>query len=482
MNATTTLPDYQRQFSKRTILNYLAAFLSPFGYSGFSAMLFSTYISFVYTEYLGVSAAAIAGVVSIGVIVDGVTDFLMGMVMDRVISKWGKVKHWFFVSALPVAVSMYLIWAVPQSAGGTFKIVWAFISYNLFCTLLTTVRVPAQTLPALVTDHEQVRTNLAWISALGIGIASAAIGWIVAPMLGAMGENITTFRIISVICAVGTAAVLVVSGFCTTEQRDGKEWKTVKQVYTAANGGKEETVWQQFGNLIKNKYYCRYLLINILQGAGTYFIFGVMAYWVQFVAGDLTKVGIVTTALNIPNLAGAALYIVAAKKLSSKQICVYSIIIQAVCAVVMWICGAKMWTLLIVLMFIKSFFGGLTTPTCLVIIPQIADYGEWKTGSRQEGLCASGFMVLEKIMIALATAITGFVLSANGYEGGGVASAQAVSSINFLFLGLPALFLILGALSWLLYDLDDKKMAQYRAEVEERKAAIRAGMEKENEE
>lgn len=473
MNANAALPDYRQQFSRRTIKNYFAAFLSPFGYNGFSTMLFSTYISFVYTEYLGVNAAAIASVVSIGVIVDGVTDFLMGMVMDRVITKWGKVKHWFFISALPVAVSMYLIWAVPASATHTFKLVWAFISYNLFCTLLTTVRMPAQTLPALVTDSDKVRTNLAWISALGIGISSAAIGWIVAPMLGAMGENIHTFRVISVICAVGTVIVLVVSGFLTKEQRDGEEWKTIKAVYAESNGGRKESIGQQFANLVKNKYYFRYLLINILQGAGTYFIFGVMAYWVQFVAKDMSKIGIITTAMNIPNLVGAVLYIVAAKKLTSKQICLYSIIVQAVCAVIMWIAGAKMFTLLVVLMFVKSFFGGITTPTCLVIIPQIADYGEWKTGSRQEGLTASGFAVLEKIVIALATAITGFVLSANGYEGSGVASAQAVSAINFLFLGLPAIFLILGAFSWLLYDLDESKMEQYRAEVEARKAAVR---------
>ena len=471
MNDSACQKDYQQQFSKRTIKNYLAALLAPFGYSGLSAMLFSTYISFVYTEYLGVSAAAIASVVSIGVIVDGVTDVLMGMVTDRVISKWGKIKHWFFISAVPVAISMYLIWAVPASASHTFKLVWAFITYNLFCTLLTTVRMPAQTMPALVTDSEQVRTNLAWISAIGIGVASAAIGWIVSPMISAMGESITTFRVISIVCAVGTLVLLVVSGLLTQEQRTGEDWKTIKKVYAEANGGKSETILQQFGNLLHNKYYVRYLLINILQGAGTYFIFGVMAYWVQFVAGDLTKVGIVTTALNIPNLAGAALYIVAAKKLSSKQICWYSIIIQAICAIVMWIVGAKLWTVLIVLMFIKSFFGGITTPTCLVIIPQIADYGEWKTGSRQEGLCASGFAVLEKIMIALATAITGFVLAASGYEGGGVASAQAISVINFLFLGLPAIFLILGSFSWFLYDLDDEKMAVYRSEIEARKQA-----------
>lgn len=86
----STLPDYQREFSARSVKNYIAGILGNAATSGFSAMLFSSWLTFVFVEYLGVGAAAIAAVVSVGVIVDGVSDFLMGIVLDRVISRWGK--------------------------------------------------------------------------------------------------------------------------------------------------------------------------------------------------------------------------------------------------------------------------------------------------------------------------------------------------------------------------------------------------------
>ena len=468
----TPKADYQQDFSKRTIKNYGAALLSPMGYSGLSAMLFSTYLTYVYTEYLGVAAAAIAAVVSVGIIIDGVTDFLMGLTMDRVISRWGKAKHWFFISALPVAVSMVLIWMVPEKATSSFKLVWAFITYNLFCTVLTTIRTPGQAIPALVTDNVKVRVNVAYVEAVAMGLASALVGWIVTPMLNSMGQSLATYRLISVVCAAGTLVTLLVSGVLLKEQRGKKEWDEVKKTYAAVNDKEKESIMDQFRNLLKNRYWIHYLIVNILQSAGTYFVFGVVAYWVEFIAGDASKIGILMTALNIPNLVGAAAYIFLARKLDTRTMNLWAVAVQAVTAIGMWIVGAKLWTIMLVLLFIKSFAGGVTTPACLVILPQIVDYGEWKTGSRQEGLCSAGFDVINKIMSALATAITGFVLTATGYAGGGVAPDAALKAIDFLFMGIPAITLVLCFIGWITFKLDDKMVEQCRKEVAERHAKL----------
>ena len=153
MKATqATIPDYQRQFSARSIKNYIACALVPFFTNGLSSMLFSTYLTFVYTEYLGVSAALISGVVSVGVVIDAVTDFLMGALTDRCISRWGKAKHWFFISALPMAICMVLMFMVPEAGTQTLKAAWVFVVYNLFCIVNTTVRVPSNALPSLVSS------------------------------------------------------------------------------------------------------------------------------------------------------------------------------------------------------------------------------------------------------------------------------------------------------------------------------------------
>ena len=82
-----TIPDYQQEFSKRNIKNYLAVIFSNIGVGGFSAMLFGQWLTFVFTEYLGVSAALIGIIVSVSIIVDCISDFVIGIVLYRFIKK-----------------------------------------------------------------------------------------------------------------------------------------------------------------------------------------------------------------------------------------------------------------------------------------------------------------------------------------------------------------------------------------------------------
>ena len=112
---------------------------------------------------------------------------------------------------------------------------------------------------------------------------------------------------------------------------------------------------------------------------------------------------------------------------------------------------------------------GVQTPVAFVIIPRVIDYGEWKTGSRQEGLCNSGIGVVSKVLQSLATALVGIILAATGYVGGGIATPSAISAINFLFLGVPTLSIIVCAILWISFDLSEEKARAYREEVERRK-------------
>lgn len=47
-------------------------------------------MQFYYTEFMLLPAAVVASVLSISIIIDGVTDFLMGMVIDHLQTKKGQ--------------------------------------------------------------------------------------------------------------------------------------------------------------------------------------------------------------------------------------------------------------------------------------------------------------------------------------------------------------------------------------------------------
>lgn len=473
---SNTLPDYQREFSPRNIKNYISLALLPIGTQGLSSMLFSTYLSYVYVNYLGVNAAVIGLVMSVGIVVDGVTDFLMGIVTDRVRTKWGKARHWFFVSCLPVAVSMVLMFMIPESAGTTAKVVWAFLWYNIFCTLLTTVRLPGAALIALASDSSKVRNNLSWCYEVMNPVASSILGWITAPILTSLGPSLATYRIITLICAVVTMVSLLLIGVLCSEQRTGEDWKVHDAEYRKLHKDeRKESLSAQLRHLFQNKWWVVYQLFQIFNQCGIFFIFGVMAYWLDLVLGDGSQVGILFTVLNIPTIIGCILYVFVARFFKTKHLLLGTLLLQFLCALTAWIAGANAWTVVLIALAVKSFVGGLGSPAVRTIIPQIIDYGEWKTGSRQEGLANAGTTVMTKIISAAASAAAGFVLAAAGFTGeGAVVAANAVSQLNFLFLGIPCITIGIAFVVFLFFRLTETDCERYRAEIEARKKALNA--------
>lgn len=473
---SNTLPDYQREFSPRNIKNYISLALLPIGTQGLSSMLFSTYLSYVYVNYLGVNAAVIGLVMSVGIVVDGVTDFLMGIVTDRVRTKWGKARHWFFVSCLPVAVSMVLMFMIPESAGTTAKVVWAFLWYNIFCTLLTTVRLPGAALIALASDSSKVRNNLSWCYEVMNPVASSILGWITAPILTSLGPSLATYRIITLICAVVTMVSLLLIGVLCSEQRTGEDWKVYDAEYRKLHKDeRKESLSAQLRHLFQNKWWVVYQLFQIFNQCGIFFIFGVMAYWLDLVLGDGSQVGILFTVLNIPTIIGCILYVFVARFFKTKHLLLGTLLLQFLCALTAWIAGANAWTVVLIALAVKSFVGGLGSPAVRTIIPQIIDYGEWKTGSRQEGLANAGTTVMTKIISAAASAAAGFVLAAAGFTGeGAVVAANAVSQLNFLFLGIPCITIGIAFVVFLFFRLTETDCERYRAEIEARKKALNA--------
>lgn len=471
----TALKDYQRPFSARSIKNYIAAIFSAFGYQGLSYTLFSSYLTFVYSEFLGVSPAKIAVVMSIGIVVDGVSDLAMGVVVDRFRTKWGKAKHWFLMAGVPLGVTVALMWMVPEHASETMKLLYALVFYNLFCTFCTMIRIPSAGFASLLTDNDKVRGYIGWASGAAITIATSVVGWVIGPMTSRYGETLTTYRIISVIFGVATAVCCLGAGLLMQEQRTGDDWKKIDAEYMERYGKKKkETIPEQFKHIFQNKYWLTFIVIMLFNSLSMGFNFGCLAYFMQFCVGDMGKMAVIMTVLSIPNFVGTFCGLPLASFLEARLTMLISMVLQAICCIAMWIAGAEHFTILLIGLGVKAFLSGATAPAQQVLQARIIDYGEWKNGVRQEGLASSGTAVLQKIANALATAILGFVLAAAGYSGSGNITPTAINAISVCFLGVPCVTCILSAILWFTFKLDNKTCKKMREEIEARNAAYAA--------
>lgn len=96
---------------------YLSVFLMDVDDFGcniiYTAM--SAFLLFYYTDYANVSAMAVGTIMMVSRIFDGVSDIIMGVIVDRTRSKYGKARPWILRMCIPFAVSGILLFSVPAS-------------------------------------------------------------------------------------------------------------------------------------------------------------------------------------------------------------------------------------------------------------------------------------------------------------------------------------------------------------------------------
>lgn len=121
----------------------------------------SAFLLFYYTDYAGVSALAVGTIMMVSRIFDGISDIIMGVIVDRTKSKFGKARPWILRMCIPFAVCGVLLFSVPASWGQTAKLVYIFITYNLTSTVVyTAINVPYSSLNALMTQDPYERSVL----------------------------------------------------------------------------------------------------------------------------------------------------------------------------------------------------------------------------------------------------------------------------------------------------------------------------------
>ena len=121
----------------------------------------SAFLLFYYTDYAGVSAMAVGTIMMISRVFDGISDIIMGVIVDRTHSRFGKARPWILRMCIPFAISGVLMFSVPASWASTPKLVYVFITYNLVSTVIyTAINVPYSALNALMTQDPYERSVL----------------------------------------------------------------------------------------------------------------------------------------------------------------------------------------------------------------------------------------------------------------------------------------------------------------------------------
>ena len=119
--------------------------------------IFSYYLPFFYSNIFGLTLADAGLLMLITRVWDALFDPMMGAVVDRTHSRWGKYRPYLLWMAVPFAVSGILLFTIPDF-GYTGKLAWAYVTYILMMTVYTGINVPYGAMLGVMTDDSNAKT------------------------------------------------------------------------------------------------------------------------------------------------------------------------------------------------------------------------------------------------------------------------------------------------------------------------------------
>jgi GPH family glycoside/pentoside/hexuronide:cation symporter len=130
--------------------------------------------------------------------------------------------------------------------------------------------------------------------------------------------------------------------------------------------------------------------------------------------------------------------------------------------------------LLYVMNIFASFVAGPTPAIVWSMYADTADYGEWKFNRRSTGLIFSATVFVQKVGLAIGSAMIGWLLAYYGYVAEAEQTARSLHGITLLFSLLPSCFALVSGLAIFFYPLDEAEVKQMEAELAARKQAAAA--------
>ena len=121
---------------------------------------FSFFLLLYYNQVLGLSATAAGTALMIALLVDAVSDPLVGYISDNWHSRWGRRHPFMYFSALPLVVCYALLWNPPAGLGEEWLFLYLLCGAILVRTLITLYEIPSTSMVAELTDHYDERTSL----------------------------------------------------------------------------------------------------------------------------------------------------------------------------------------------------------------------------------------------------------------------------------------------------------------------------------
>lgn len=420
----------------------------------------------IYTVIFQIHPGIVGSVLLFPRIWDAMTDPIMGQISDNTRTRWGRRRPYILVGGVVACITFPLIFFLPESYTGKAAGTYLFITSTLFYTAITVYFVCYNALGLEMSldyaERSRVMAYRTFFESFGMLLPFWAIPFISLNVWETQRMGAKAYGIASGIIAL-TALYFVV--FKTREIGEFQKQEKVR-------------AWDSIKYTFKNR--------NFLTISGAIIIFQLgLVSWIPlmhiliiaYVCGGNIEMGGIVIALSATSFAVGQLFTVGpiawlSTRIGKDKTLALSITVTGIGMFSTWMFytqGDTWRPLYINLIMIWCLPAFQFLPRA--IMADICDMDELETGRRREGMFASSLSMAQKIGIAGAVAIAGYVLTFIGYDQTAeLQTPDVMQKLRIACVTVPPTLMLFAGLSLFFLKVPEKRVREVRELLNERRA------------
>ncbi|MDG2002229.1 MAG: glycoside-pentoside-hexuronide (GPH):cation symporter [Novosphingobium sp.] len=445
---------------ERLPLGALLAYGVPTAGASFIAFLLTLYIFKYATDVLLIAPAAMGLIFAVARIWDAISDPLVGYLSDRTQTRFGRRRPWLFGAVIPFALVPVMMWSPPEHLDGLWLIVWMTVAILAYETVLTIFFVPHLALGGELSMDRHERTRVFAFRQVAWSLGFFACVGAVYLLTTAEDKRAMAF-ILSGVGGLGAAGLILFGAIRLRE-------------HASHIGRGAASPLSAFKDVMSNPPARMLIFVFLIENLGIATL-GIMApYFMQYVIKAESAYSLMLLFHFVPSLLMIPVGVMLARRYGKRLVWGISMVISGISygASIFAGEGDVVW----VMFWVTG--TGIAVGVASVVGPSlqadVIDYDEHRTGERKEGAYFALWNFVRKAATGITGALAGFALQMTGFEPNMEQTEGTLLSIRFLYAGVPAIAMLLGAtLYFTRFRFDEADHLRIRAELNERNKASR---------
>jgi len=414
------------------------------------------YLMYFYTEVVGLSPARAGLIYLLGMVWDAISDPLIGAIADRTRSRWGRYRPYLLFGAAPFGLSIALLFTPP---GGTPEMMFvaALAAHLLFRTSYTVVYMPYTAMIARMTTDYDSRTDLTAFKTFFVFCGNLVVSFAFYALVMTLGngEERAGFLPAAALMGIVAAGTVWLCFFATTEEDVDAPASTGLKGVSVATIARDLAVNRPFlmvfaGVAIFGGFYGAELAL--------------VPYFAKYWFGDPEVSRTLFTTMAVMSLVSIPGWLWLGHRYGKKAVWITGTSLAAAGLVTIFaLASHSVW--------VTAFLYGVTnvgaTGFILIFYAMTADtvdWGEWRSGRRQEGVIFGAISFANKFAAGVVTGAVGASLAWVGFVTDQTQSDETLLGMRVIGLLIPAVAFIVSAVLMMRYPLSKQRHEEILAE------------------